>query len=134
MAGRGTTSRVVVAAAAVAAIALVTAAMPALAAKHSAPRGQALHARLAMGQLEVGVLQQLNAIRVAHGLASLILSPALNASSMQHSREMAADGYFAHASADGTVFWKRIQRWYGPAGHASWSVGENLLWSSPDVD
>ena len=35
---------------------------------------------------------------------------------------------------DGSAFWKRIERVY-PAGTARyWSVGENLLWSSPDID
>jgi Uncharacterized protein with SCP/PR1 domains len=47
---------------------------------------------------------------------------------------MAAKGYFEHESADGTAFWKRIQHWYGSSGFGFWSVGENLLWSSPDVD
>ena len=47
---------------------------------------------------------------------------------------MAAQGYFAHESADGSAFWKRIQRFYTSSPWRSWSVGENLLWSSPDVD
>ena len=84
--------------------------------------------------LESGVLQQLNLIRTGHGLVPLRLSPALTASAAQHSQEMGADGYFEHTSADGTAFWKRIAQWYGSAGYDYWSVGENLLWSSPDVD
>ena len=47
---------------------------------------------------------------------------------------MATGGYFAHESADGTAFWQRIQRYYSANGFHSWAVGENLLWSSPDVD
>ena len=47
---------------------------------------------------------------------------------------MGADGYFEHNSHDGTAFWKRIERWYGSGGYGYWSVGENLLWSSPDVE
>ena len=43
---------------------------------------------------------------------------------------MGDDGYFAHESRDGSAFWKRVQRFYGQRGTA-WSVGENLLWSSP---
>jgi uncharacterized protein YkwD len=27
-----------------------------------------------------------------------------------------------------------VQRHYGSRGYGYWSVGENLLWSSPDVD
>jgi uncharacterized protein YkwD len=96
---------------------------------------QASHrTRVALTALEGGVLQQLNAIRVRHGLTPLRISAPLTASADQHTREMAADGYFAHPSADGTAFWKRIRRWYGEGGYGLWSVGENLLWSSPDVD
>jgi uncharacterized protein YkwD len=84
--------------------------------------------------LNGGVLQQLNAIRTLNGLVPLKENTALDASATQHSNEMAAKGYFEHNSADGTVFWKRIQRWYGSTGFGFWSVGENLLWSSPDVD
>jgi uncharacterized protein YkwD len=47
---------------------------------------------------------------------------------------MAAQGYFAHESADGSAFWKRIQHFYPSGSSGYWSVGENLLWSSPDVD
>ena len=86
-----------------------------------------------LNSLESGVLQQLNAIRTQHGLVPLKLSTRLTAASVQHSREMAVDGYFEHSSHDGTAFWKRIGRWYSPAGFRTWSVGENLLWSSPDV-
>ena len=84
--------------------------------------------------LQSGVLQQLNLIRAQHGLVALKLDGQLNASAAQHSREMGEDGYFAHNSADGTSFWKRIQHWYGSTSYGYWSVGENLLWSSPDVD
>lgn len=91
------------------------------------------HAGSTLSSLEFGVLRDLNAIRAQHGLVPVRLSSPLTASATQHSREMAADGYFEHASADGTVFWKRIQHWYGSNGYGFWSVGENLLWSSPDV-
>jgi uncharacterized protein YkwD len=89
---------------------------------------------VALSSLETGVLQQLNKIRVQHKLVPLKLSARLTAASAQHSGEMGADGYFEHASHDGTAFWKRIGRWYGQDGFHYWSVGENLLWSSPDVD
>ena len=84
--------------------------------------------------LESGVLTQLNAIRLAHGLVPLAANPRLAAAAVQHAQEMAADGYFAHNSADGTSFWRRIGHWYTRAHYSYWSVGENLLWSSPDVD
>jgi uncharacterized protein YkwD len=47
---------------------------------------------------------------------------------------MATRGYFSHSSANGSSFDHRIARYY-PIGHSRyWSVGENLLWSSPSVD
>lgn len=91
-------------------------------------------ARVALSALDEGVLRQLNAIRALHGLVPLRLDPALTASAAAHSTQMGLDGYFEHRSADGTVFWRRIQHWYRSAGYPYWSVGENLLWASPDVD
>lgn len=79
------------------------------------------------------VLHAINAFRVAHHLVPLRESRSLDASARQHSLEMGADGYFAHPSANGTAFWKRIQRYFGSRHYSYWSVGENLLWSSPDV-
>src|SRR5205085_7332242 len=58
----------------------------------------------------------------------------LTAAARAHSRQMAKDGYFAHSSADGSSFWRRIQRFYVSTPWRYWSVGENLLWSSPDID
>jgi len=86
-----------------------------------------------LSPLETGVLAQVNAIRAQHHLVPLRLSASLSAAARQHSQEMAADGYFAHPSYDGSAFWKRIQHFYGSAAFGYWSVGENLLWSSPDV-
>jgi uncharacterized protein YkwD len=87
-----------------------------------------------LSSLEAGVLQQLNGIRVAHGLVPLTLSARLTEASAEHSAEMGGDGYFEHTSHDGTAFWKRIAHFYPQTGYRYWSVGENLLWSSPDVD
>jgi len=41
---------------------------------------------------------------------------------------------FRSESFDSTEFWKRIARWYPSRGFGSWSVGENLLYSAPDVE
>ena len=84
--------------------------------------------------LDLGVLVQLNAIRSAHGLVPLKINPALNVAAAGHSSEMLADGYFAHNSMGGAPFWKRLTTYVSSAPHGSWSVGENLLWSSPEVD
>jgi uncharacterized protein YkwD len=88
---------------------------------------------VALTPLESGVLVDINSFRRAHHLTPLTLSTKLDAAAMQHTREMAADGYFAHASQNGSLFWKRIQGFYGSSPWRYWSVGENLLWSSPDV-
>jgi uncharacterized protein YkwD len=87
-----------------------------------------------LSTLEQGVLADINTFRRQHALAPLRLSAALTTSAREHSQQMAAQGYFAHESADGSAFWKRIQRFYPSGSSSYWSVGENLLWSSPDVD
>jgi uncharacterized protein YkwD len=88
----------------------------------------------AMTSLQVGVLADLNQIRVQHGLAPLQLNGELSAAAAQHANEMLADGYFSHTSFDGTVFWRRIQRFYPMGQHTHWSVGENLLWTAAPLD
>lgn len=89
--------------------------------------------RAVLDSFESGVFQKLNQTRVDHGLAPLRLSTCLTTASNAHSVEMAYDGYFDHSSRDGTPFWKRVDRWYGSSGYRSWSVGENILWSSPNL-
>ena len=83
---------------------------------------------------DAAVITATNAIRRSHGLDPLRTSQGLTAAADQHSHSMAKAGYFAHESADGSAFWKRIQTFYGSSRWQVWSVGENLLWSSPDVD
>jgi uncharacterized protein YkwD len=99
-----------------------------------AARPSSVRAHAHLSSLESGIVRQLNEIRAQHGLPALRTNPQLNAAAAQHSREMGADGYFEHSSYDGASFSTRIGRWYGLAGHSSWTVGENLLWASPDVD
>jgi uncharacterized protein YkwD len=89
---------------------------------------------IALSNLEQGVLVDLNALRKQHGLAPLRLSSRLSAAARQHTAEMAARGYFSHDSANGSSFDRRIARYYPMGRSRYWSVGENLLWSSPDVD
>jgi len=90
--------------------------------------------RSSMAALKSGILAQLNQIRRGHGLAPLELDPALSSAAAQHTAEMVADGYFAHESADGLAFWKRIQHYYPSSPYQYWSVGENLLWSPGTID
>jgi uncharacterized protein YkwD len=79
------------------------------------------------------VLAAVNSFRVAHHLAPLRESAALDSSARQHSLEMGRRGYFGHSSANGTAFWRRIQHYYSSRNHSYWSVGENLLWVAPTV-
>jgi uncharacterized protein YkwD len=79
------------------------------------------------------VLTAVNTFRALHGLGQLRESRALDRSARVHSLEMGKVGYFGHSSADGTAFWRRIRHYYGARSYSYWSVGENLLWSSPSV-
>ncbi len=96
--------------------------------------GTPARALTAANQLETQVLAELNAIRKEHGLVPLRLSRSLSTAADAHSRAMGTFGFFAHSSRDGSAFWKRVQRYYGPDGHSSWAVGENLLWSTTGID
>jgi uncharacterized protein YkwD len=84
--------------------------------------------------LNSGVLARLNSIRVAHGLVPLKVNDALTTAAVNHSTEMLADGYFEHESVDGAPFWQRLSEYKRGARNGFWSVGENLLEASPDVD
>ena len=113
-------------------VAIVSAAACALAAPgvaDSTPHG----AVVAHSALESSVVTQINVVRARHGLAPLRANGQLAAAADSHTRAMASRGFFSHDSADGTPFWKRVRRWYGDGGYRRWAVGENLLWSSPDV-
>ncbi len=98
-----------------------------------APGSARARSHVQLTTLEGGVLRQINNVRRSHGLVPLRVNPQLTAAADQHTAEMGSDGYFEHASVDGTAFWRRIVRWYDQTGYSYWSVGENLLWSSPDV-
>ncbi|HEU5477285.1 MAG TPA: CAP domain-containing protein [Gaiellaceae bacterium] len=91
------------------------------------------HSERSLQTLNRQVLAAVNKFRRAHGLVPLRDSHALDRSARQHSLEMGKVGYFAHSSADGTSFWRRIQHYYRARNYAHWSVGENLLWASPNV-
>ena len=109
------------------ALAAALAAAPALA-------GRASTNRASMPAPDRSVLVQLNAIRSQHGLVTLKPNAQLAAAAAEHSSDMLAHGYFAHSSFNGGAFWERLARYTAGARHGGWSVGENLLWSAPDVD
>jgi uncharacterized protein YkwD len=85
------------------------------------------------GQLQTALIDQVNAFRASRGLVRLRVSPALTAAATAHSTSMANKGYFSHNSANGTSFSQRLAYFYPAGGFRSWSVGENLLWGSPDI-
>lgn len=85
-------------------------------------------------QLDGRILAEINRVRAAHGLGTVRAAWRLSAAAASHSRDMVAHGFFAHESFGGGVFWRRIARYYPSKGFRSWSVGETLLWVSPDVD
>jgi uncharacterized protein YkwD len=82
---------------------------------------------------DAAVVGETNAIRKGRGLAALKVSPRLEAAAEKHSRDMGKVGFFAHESADGSPFWKRVQQFYPQGEAAYWAVGENLIWSSPEL-
>jgi uncharacterized protein YkwD len=83
--------------------------------------------------LERPLLAAINDFRRSQGLGRLKSSPALSRAALAHANAMAAGGFFAHESADGSPFWKRVARYYPSTGFARWTVGENLLWSGGDL-
>jgi uncharacterized protein YkwD len=83
--------------------------------------------------LQEQVLTAINDLRRSKGLAQLTLNPALSVAALGHSRSMAEHGYFTHEGWNGAPFWARIKPKYRPLAGGTWGVGENLVWSSPDL-
>jgi uncharacterized protein YkwD len=87
----------------------------------------------AVPALQTRMLSAINDLRRTNGLTELRLSQALSLTALGHSRSMAQHGFFSHSSANGSPFWARIKPKYGPLPGSFWSVGENLVWASPDI-
>ena len=75
--------------------------------------------------LEALLMRQVNGVRLSRGLHRLNGSSALTRTAVGHSLSMATQGFFAHESPNGTPFWRRVEKSYGPRTHG-WTVGENL--------
>ncbi|MEN3340142.1 MAG: hypothetical protein V7647_3818, partial [Acidobacteriota bacterium] len=90
----------------------------------AAPDSEAQRATAAMSDVDRAVLARINGVRAQHGLRALVVSAGLTAAAHQHSVEMVARGYFAHESADGSSFDKRIRRYYKGLR----SAGENIAY------
>ena len=82
---------------------------------------------------ELDIVRRMNAIRTARGLRPLRISRQLSAAAAYHTNQMGLRGFFEHESANGADFWKRIERFYPSHRARSWSVGENILWGSPEI-
>jgi uncharacterized protein YkwD len=79
------------------------------------------------------LLREINQVRAQSGLQALRSSKPLAEAAEFHSRAMATRGFFAHESADGSSFWKRVERFYPSRGYRYWSAGENLAYGSPSM-
>jgi uncharacterized protein YkwD len=106
------------------ALACLALAGPALgvASRHRATRASAL---------DDAIVSQVNAVRARAGLRPLRENAELATAARAHSSEMASLGYFSHESANGESMASRVRDSY-PAT-SRWTVGENLLWSSPRI-
>src|SRR5262245_16094121 len=91
------------------------------------------HAITGVTELERQVLVAVNAVRREHGLVPLRANRALGYAARAHSRSMAEKGFFRHTSADGSAFWKRLMPVYRQQQGRPWSMGENLVWRSPEL-
>lgn len=70
------------------------------------------------------VLEEMNRVRAAHGLARLHIDGSLQRAAHAHSRDMASRGYFAHGDFAGRMHRHRVR---GPvmAENLGWATGGN---------
>ena len=83
--------------------------------------------------LQAQVLVGINELRREQGLRELKLNGALARAALGHSFEMAKHGFFSHSGWNGSPFWQRIKPNYRPQPTSYWGVGENMLWTSPEL-
>lgn len=87
------------------------------------------HDASAQTAVELATVEQINAVRAAHGLRPLTFSPGLFSSALLHDRQMVADGYFGHQGPAGGDFSVRVEDSYPPGDAVYYAIGENLFWS-----
>jgi uncharacterized protein YkwD len=73
--------------------------------------------------LQTQLVREINTLRQAHGLPAVRACAPLAVAAREHDADMLTNGFFGHASFDGTTFAARIRDRYRRA-----AVGENLLW------
>lgn len=100
-------------------------------AEASLPAGAGATGRAAARALEQPLLDAINRVRRAHGLAPLRPFDALERAARSHSSAMARQGFFAHSSPDGASVRERIGRFVRSVREGGGIVGEVLLWRSP---
>ena len=83
--------------------------------------------------LQAQVLVGINELRREQGLRELKLNGALARAALGHSFAMAKHGFFSHSGWNGSPFWQRIKPNYRPQPTSYWGVGENMLWTSPEL-
>jgi hypothetical protein len=71
-----------------------------------------------------------NSQRTADDLSALRVSPLLEAAAQEKANDMAAKGYFAHVSPDGTTPWQ----WFENVGYDFSAAGENLAVNFSDSE
>jgi uncharacterized protein YkwD len=102
------------------------------AAQRAATPARPAGSRRLLSALELDIVARINAQRMSRGRRALRVSRGLTAAANHHTNQMGQLGFFEHESVNGAPFWRRIQRFY-PAGRGYWSVGENILWESPNT-
>jgi uncharacterized protein YkwD len=80
------------------------------------------------------IVAELNRARIEQGLRPLRQSSVLTAAAVAHATALATRGQFTHSWPDGRPFPTWIRPFYSARGYRIWSVGENLLWSTPGID
>ena len=75
------------------------------------------------------VLAELNAVRVASGLAPVRRRPALGRAACAHASDMVARRYFSHTSPDGLGPGDRVRASGYVRNTPAWRAGEILLWA-----
>jgi uncharacterized protein YkwD len=84
--------------------------------------------------LEQNLRTEINAVRAQYGLRPLRPSHDLTRAAEAYTRTMLRKGFFDHNSPTGITLAQRLKSRYSPAGYARWTVGENLLSSSANID
>lgn len=107
---------------------LAASAIPKTTAAARVPAAQSGAAAPVLSAVERAVLERINAVRGRHGLRVLRVSRELTAAARHHSSEMVRRGFFAHNSANGSSFDRRIRRFYRFR-----SAGENIAYGCPDL-